>query len=135
MTGLHHTFNVHRIETDVDSSLYIMQTFVMSLLLFLSANSSSDGFRSGLRLGSSFFMVLGLLLRSCVGKIKRVELLYNISKVQPLRCIQLLTRNLFYSTKIQFTNICWHIRFARTGRFSLYHSFEYTQSQIFYLFY
>lgn len=32
--------------------------------LFLSANSSSEGFRSGLRLGSSFFMVLGLLLRS-----------------------------------------------------------------------
>lgn len=32
--------------------------------LFRRANSSSEGFRSGLRLGSNFFMVLGLLLRS-----------------------------------------------------------------------
>lgn len=32
--------------------------------LFRSANSSSEGFRSGLRLGNNFFMVLGLLLRS-----------------------------------------------------------------------
>lgn len=72
------------------------------LLLFLSANSSSDGFRSGLRFGSSFFMVLGLLLRSCAGKIKirRVELLYNISKMQLLRCIhELLTKNLLTAPK------------------------------------
>lgn len=74
-----------------------------SLLLFLSANSSSDGFRSGLRLGSSFFMVLGLLLRSCAGKIKikRVELLYNISEVQLLRRIQqLLTKNPLTAPKL-----------------------------------
>lgn len=32
--------------------------------LLRTANSSSEGFRSGLRFGSSFFMVLGLLLRS-----------------------------------------------------------------------
>lgn len=32
--------------------------------LLRTANSSSEGLRSGLRFGSSFFMVLGLLLRS-----------------------------------------------------------------------
>lgn len=34
-------------------------------VLFLRANSSSDCFLSGLRLGRSFFTLLGLLLRSC----------------------------------------------------------------------
>lgn len=43
-------------------------------LLFLSANSSSDGFLSGFLLGSSFFIVLGLLLRSWEMKMLKVNI-------------------------------------------------------------
>lgn len=87
------------------SAFLLCRYLFKSLLLFLSANSSSDGFLSGLRLGSSFFMVLGLLLRSCIGKIKSRASPHYFKNLASEMHTGITNQKPFNSNKIQFTNI------------------------------